>query len=43
MFWSLGHFTSPSIDTILDKEAGFTLEEEVPLGFAENYFLRFRR
>ena len=27
MFWSLGHFTSPSIDTILDREAGFTLEE----------------
>ena len=23
--------------------AGFTLEEEVPLGFEENYFLRFRR
>ena len=27
MFWSLGHFSSPSIDTILDREAGFTLEE----------------
>ena len=27
MFWSLGHFTSPSIDTILDRESGFTLEE----------------
>ena len=25
--WSLGHFTSPSIDIILDREAGFTLEE----------------
>ena len=27
MFWSLGHFSSPSIDTILDRETGFTLEE----------------
>jgi hypothetical protein len=27
MFWSLGHFSSPSIDTILDREDGFTLED----------------
>ena len=27
MFWSLGHFSSPTIDTILDREGGFTLEE----------------
>jgi hypothetical protein len=27
MFWSLGHFSSPSIDTILDREGGFTLED----------------
>lgn len=26
-FWSLGHFTSPSIDTILDRSTGFTLDE----------------
>ena len=26
MFWSLGHFTSPSIDTILERES-FTLED----------------
>ena len=26
MFWSLGHFSSPSIDTILDR-ADHTLEE----------------
>ena len=27
MFWSLGHFSSPSIDTILERATGFTLEE----------------
>ena len=27
MFWSLGHFSSPSIDAILDREDGFSLEE----------------
>ena len=26
MFWSLGHFSSPSIDTILERD-GATLEE----------------
>ena len=27
MFWRLGHFHSPSIDTILDREGGFELED----------------
>ena len=27
MFWSLSHFSSPTIDTILDRESGFNLED----------------
>ena len=27
MFWSLGHFNSAALDSILDREGGFTLDE----------------
>lgn len=27
MFWSLGHFSSPTIDNILERSDGFALEE----------------
>ena len=27
MIWTLGHFSSPSIDTVLDCAGGFTLED----------------
>ena len=42
--WLLDHVRCGKEQVIREvSEAGFTLEAEVPLGFTENYFLRFRR
>ena len=42
--WLLDHVRCGKDQVVREVTgAGFTLEEEVPLGFAENYFLRFRR
>lgn len=42
--WLLDHVRCGKEQVIREvTAAGFTLEEEVPLGFEENYFLRFRR
>ena len=42
--WLLDHVRCGKEQVVREVTgAGFTLEEEVPQGFAENYFLRFRR
>jgi ubiquinone/menaquinone biosynthesis C-methylase UbiE len=42
--WLLDHVRCGKEQVIREvTSAGFALAEEVPLGFAENYFLRFRR
>jgi len=42
--WLLGHVRCGKEQVIREvTDAGFELVEEVPLGFSENYFLRFRR
>ena len=42
--WLMDHVRCGKEQVIREAEsAGFTLEEEVALGFEENYFLRFRR
>jgi len=42
--WLLDHVRCGKQQVVQEvTDAGFELEEEVPLGFAENYFLRFRR
>lgn len=42
--WLLNHVRCGKEQVIREvTEAGFELAEEVPLGFEENYFLRFRR
>src|SRR5690606_25175451 len=42
--WLLGHVRCGKEQVICEvTEAGFEVVEEVPLGFEENYFLRFRR
>ena len=42
--WLLGHVRCGKEQVIREvTEAGFEVVEEVPLGFEENYFLRFRR
>jgi predicted methyltransferase len=42
--WTLGHVRAGKQEVSAEvTAAGFRLVEEVPLGLAENYFLRFRR
>lgn len=42
--WLLDHVRCGKEQVVREvTDAGFVLEEEVPLGFDENYFLRFRR
>ena len=42
--WLMNHVRCGKEQVIREvTDAGFTLVEEVPLGFKENYFLRFRR
>ena len=42
--WLLGHVRCGKQQVIAEVEAaGFAFVEEVPLGFEENYFVRFRK